>query len=55
MMWADPDVDAAAEALLRLRRDAELARRLGEAGSAYAARVWSAQAYVESVRRHLGV
>jgi glycosyltransferase involved in cell wall biosynthesis len=55
MMWADPDVDAAAEALLRLRRDAELARRLGEAGSAYAARVWSAQAYVETVRLHLGV
>ncbi|MBX6330001.1 MAG: glycosyltransferase family 4 protein [Pseudolabrys sp.] len=55
MKWADADVEAAAEALRRLRREPELARTLGEAGAAYAARAWSAQCYAESVRRHLGL
>ena len=53
MMWADVDVDAAAEALRRLRREPALSRVLGEAGAAYAARVWNARGYAESVRQHL--
>lgn len=55
MHWADSDVDAAAEALRRLRREPELARAFGEAGAAYAAQAWSAQSYAETVRRHLGL
>ncbi|MEW6640320.1 MAG: glycosyltransferase family 4 protein [Pseudomonadota bacterium] len=55
MMWAEADVDAAADALRRLRRDPELARRLGEAGARDAARSWSAYGYADAVRRHLGL
>jgi glycosyltransferase involved in cell wall biosynthesis len=55
MMWADADVDAAAEALRRLRDDPELVRQLGAAAAAYAARAWGAQGYAESVRRCLGL
>lgn len=55
MMWADADVEAAAAALRRLRSDAKLARTLGEAGAAYAARAWTAQGYAVSVGRHLGL
>lgn len=55
MMWAEADIEAAAEALRRLRREPQLARRLGEAGAAYAARVWSAHSYAETIRRQLGL
>lgn len=55
MMWAEADIEAAAEALRRLRREPQLARRLGKAGAAYAVRVWSAHSYAETVRRHLGL
>ena len=37
MMWADANVESAAEVLRRLRCDPKLARTLGEAGAAYAA------------------
>lgn len=43
--WAEPDVAAAAAALRRLRADPVLARRLGAAGAAWAAKEWSAGAY----------
>jgi len=55
MMWADADVDAAAEALRRLHGDPALAKRLGEAGARDAAHAWSAHGYVDNVRRHLGL
>jgi glycosyltransferase involved in cell wall biosynthesis len=55
IMWAEANVDAAAAALQRLRREPEFARYLGETGAAYAARIWSAEAYVASVRGYLGL
>lgn len=45
LRWAEPDVAAAAAALRRLRADPALARRLGAAGAAWAAKEWSASAY----------
>lgn len=45
LRWAEPDVTAAAAALRRLRADPALAKRLGAAGAAWAAREWSADAY----------
>ena len=43
--WAEPDVDAAAQALVRLRGDPGLRRRLGEAGRARVAERLSPQAW----------
>ena len=43
--WADPDVEAAAMALVRLRNDRDLRRRLGEAGRARVAERLSPQAW----------
>lgn len=54
MMWAEADVAAAAAALRRLREDPELARRLGEAGAAYAQARWTAPTYAARVRALLG-
>lgn len=45
MTWADPDLDAAAVALRRLRDEPGLAARLGAAGAAFAAARWNAQAW----------
>ena len=55
MFWADPDVDAAAASLRELRRKPELSRRLGEAGAAYAERIWSSERFCESVHRYLSL
>jgi glycosyltransferase involved in cell wall biosynthesis len=55
MMWAEPDIDAAALALRQLREDPALRARLGARAAQFAARTWSAQAYVATVRQHLGV
>jgi glycosyltransferase involved in cell wall biosynthesis len=43
--WAEPDIAAAAAALLRLRQDADLGRRLAEAARARVARQLSPQAW----------
>ena len=43
--WAEPDIEAAARALVRLRGDAGLRRRLGEAGRARVAERLSPQAW----------
>ncbi|RAK51948.1 mannosyltransferase [Phenylobacterium soli] len=47
--WAEPDLDAAAEALRRLREDEALRRRLGEAGKARVAASLSPQAWFETL------
>lgn len=43
--WAEPDVDAAAQALVRLRGDPDLRRRLGQTGRARVAERLSPQAW----------
>lgn len=45
LLWADPDLDAAADALRRLRESPALAARLGAAGAAYAQARWTPQAW----------
>jgi glycosyltransferase involved in cell wall biosynthesis len=45
MSWAEPDLDAAAAALRRLREDPAGRARLGDAARALAAERWSAEAY----------
>ena len=55
MYWAEPCVHAAAEALQTLRKDPQLRQRLGQAGAAHAAQVWSIQAYAQRVCRLLSV
>lgn len=54
MVWADPNVEAAADALRTLWGNPELGRALGQAGAEYAARTWSTQAYAETVQGYLG-
>lgn len=54
MLWAEANVEAAAEALRRLRDDPALARRLGEGGAAYARAHWTAATYAARVRSLLG-
>ncbi len=53
MVWAEPDIDAAAEALRLLRNDPVLADRLGRAGAAYAVRHWCSEKYVDIIRGYL--
>lgn len=55
MTWAEPDVDAAAQALRQLREDRERARRLGRNANAFAMRAWSAGHYADLVRSYLGI
>lgn len=55
MVWADADVDVAADALQKLFRELELARRLGAAGAAYATRAWSATSYTGRLRRYVAL
>lgn len=55
MSWADADVDAAAEALRRLRADPARAAQLGQSAAAYARQAWSAESYASLVRSHLGL
>jgi len=47
--WAEPDLDAAASALVALRRDAALRARLGEAGRRVVAEKLSPQAWFQSL------
>jgi glycosyltransferase involved in cell wall biosynthesis len=47
--WAEPDVAAAAEALVRLRADPDLARSLSEAGRARVASQLSPQAWLQTL------
>jgi glycosyltransferase involved in cell wall biosynthesis len=51
MRWAEPDLDAAAQALRRLRDDAVLRGRLGAAAAAFAATHWDAGSHVALLRR----
>jgi glycosyltransferase involved in cell wall biosynthesis len=51
--WAEPDLDAAAEALARLRGDAALRRRLGEAGRRTVAERLSPEAWFRSLPESL--
>ena len=53
MVWADPDVDAAAAALRRLRDNPALAEKLGRAASEFAADIWSTERYVHQFRDDL--
>ena len=52
-LWADPDVDAAAAALVRLRRDPGFAQALADRGRAAAATLFSAERYAELIRKAL--
>ena len=54
-VWADADVEAAADALRRLRRAPDLARHLGRAAAALAAREWSSQRYGTRARQILNL
>lgn len=47
--WADPDIAAAAEGLMRLRDDPALRRRLGKAGRARVVRQLSPQAWFDTL------
>jgi hypothetical protein len=47
--WAEPDLSAAAEALTRLRKDADLGRRLGDAARARVAAQLSPEAWFETL------
>jgi glycosyltransferase involved in cell wall biosynthesis len=51
MRWAEPDLEAAAAALRRLRADPALRQRLGTAAADYAATHWNAAAYVARLRQ----
>ena len=51
--WADPDVEAAAAALGRLRNEPDLRRRLGEAGRKRVAAQLSPQAWLETLPEQL--
>jgi glycosyltransferase involved in cell wall biosynthesis len=55
MNWADPDIGAAADALLQLRREPDFAQAIGRRAAAYAAEAWSAQRYGETVRQNLSL
>ena len=50
LRWAEPDLDAAAAALRRLRADPGLRARLGAAGAAHATARWGAPAYATRLR-----
>ncbi len=52
--WADPDVDAAAEALCRLRADPALASALAGRAKTKAADMFSAAHYIERIKAALG-
>ena len=55
MVWADADVNAAADALRELRRNSDLAERLGRAASDFALETWSAKRYGARVRQLLDI
>jgi glycosyltransferase involved in cell wall biosynthesis len=55
LMWADADIVESAQALRRLREDRALRLQLGKNGAEFAARTWTAAAYVETVRGYLGL
>lgn len=55
MMWAEPDISAAAEALKKLRSNAILRRHLEEAAQSFALNNWSAEKYVELAKPYLGL
>lgn len=53
--WADPDVPAAAAALVALRADPKRRERLGAAAAAFAAENWSVERYARIVREALSL
>lgn len=55
MMWADPNIEAAAQAMRSLRSDPSKARRLGQAAREYANLAWGGQRYTDLVIRSLGL
>lgn len=55
MMWADANIDQAAEALKRLRADPDLRAKLGAAARSHAVRLFSPDAYAQKVRDLLGL
>lgn len=55
MMWADPNIEAAAQAMRSLRSDPSKARRLGQAAREYANLTWGGQRYTDLVKRSLGL
>lgn len=48
--WAEADVEQAAAALVRLRSEEGLGRRLGTCGRQFALKAWGAEGYARSVR-----
>ena len=55
MMWAEPDVQEAADALRQLRADAKRRDEIGRRAAEFARRHWDVQAYGRLVRQHLGI
>lgn len=55
MVWADPDINAAAAALRKLRNDEAARTAIGEAAANFAASNWTAEAFAENVRRLLNL
>jgi glycosyltransferase involved in cell wall biosynthesis len=55
MMWAEADIDAAAQALQRLRANPTLRTILGAEAGRHAHGAWSAEAYALAVRTYLGI
>jgi glycosyltransferase involved in cell wall biosynthesis len=55
MSWAEADVDAATDALRRLRTDSGWAVRLGQSAAAFAHQEWSMERYAKLVCSHLGL
>jgi glycosyltransferase involved in cell wall biosynthesis len=55
MHWADADIEAAAEALQRLRGDPGLRARLGSKATEVATRTFSTTRYAQVVRQSLGL
>ncbi len=51
--WAEPDIDAAAQCLIRLQADPALRQALGEAAMAFASTAWSAPTFTDLVRQNL--
>jgi glycosyltransferase involved in cell wall biosynthesis len=53
MVWAEANIDAAAEALRRLSDNPAFAQEIGHAAREFALKTWSASAYSEAARAHL--
>lgn len=55
MLWADANIQAAAQALKKLRDDKDYAKRLGQAAAYFGKQAWSTERYTKTVRGYLGL